>query len=114
MNEDELKARSKQFGLRVMNLVNALPKTTAGRAIGNQVIRSGTSVGANYRAACRGRSKAEFIAKIGIVAEEADESAFWLEMIMDGGLLKSELVSPIHQETEELTAIFRINRDSCG
>jgi len=106
MNEDELKARSKQFGLRVMNLVNALPKTTAGRAIGNQVIRSGTSVGANYRAACRGRSKAEFIAKIGIVAEEADESAFWLEMIMDGGLLKSELVSPIHQETEELTAIF--------
>jgi len=114
MNEDELKARTKQFGLRVMNLVNALPKTTAGRAIGNQVIRSGTSVGANYRAACRGRSKAEFIAKIGIVAEEADESAFWLEMIMDGGLLKSELVSPIHQETEELTAIFRINRDSCG
>ena len=89
-----------------MNLVNALPKTTAGRAIGNQVIRSGTSVGANYRAACRGRSKAEFIAKIGIVAEEADESAFWLEMIMDGGLLKSELVSPIHQEAEELTAIF--------
>ena len=89
-----------------MNLVNALPKTTAGQALGSQLIRSGTSVGANYRAACRGRSKAEFIAKIGIVAEEADESAFWLEMIMDGGLLKSELVSPIHQEAEELTAIF--------
>ena len=69
MNENELKARTKQFGLRVMNLVNALPKTTAGRALGNQLIRSGTSAGANYRAACRGRSKAEFIAKIGTDAE---------------------------------------------
>jgi len=106
MNENDLKARTKQFGLRVMNVVNALPKTTAGRALGNQLIRSGTSVGANYRAACRGRSKAESIAKIGTVAEEADESAFWLEMIMDGGLLQTELVSPIHQEAEELTAIF--------
>ena len=106
MNEQELKARTKQFGLRVMNLVDALPRTTAGRAIGNQLVRSGTSVGANYRAACRGRSKAEFIAKIGTVAEEADESAFWLEMIMEGGLLKSELVSALHQEAEELTAIF--------
>jgi four helix bundle protein len=65
MNEQELKSRTKQFGLRVMNLVDALPKTTAGRAIGNQLVRSGTPVGANYRAACRGRSKAEFIAKIG-------------------------------------------------
>lgn len=89
-----------------MNLVDALPRTIAGGAIGNQLIRSGTSVGANYRAACRGRSKAEFIAKIGTVAEEADESAFWLELIMDGGLLTVELVSPLHQEAEELTAIF--------
>ena len=89
-----------------MNLVDALPKTTAGRAIGNQLVRSGTSVGANYRAACRGRSKAEFIAKIGTVAEEADESAFWLEMIIEGGLLKSELVSALHQEAEELAAIL--------
>ena len=106
MNENELKSRTKQFGLRVMNLVDTLPKTTAGRAIGNQLVRSGTSVGANYRAACRSRSKAEFIAKIGIVAEEADESAFWLELIMEGGLLKPERVSPLHQEAEELTAIF--------
>ena len=89
-----------------MNLVDTLPRTIAGRAIGNQLIRSGTSVGANYRAACRGRSKAEFIAKIGTVTEEADESAFWLELIMDGGLLTVELVSPLHQEAEELTAIF--------
>ncbi|MGH7908737.1 MAG: four helix bundle protein, partial [Thermodesulfobacteriota bacterium] len=94
MNQDELKARTKQFGLRVMKLVDALPKSTAGRAIGNQLIRSATSVGANYRAACRGRSKAEFISKIGTVVEESDESAFWLEMIMDGGLLKPDLVLP--------------------
>ena len=96
MHENELKARTKQFGLGIMNLVDGLPRTT----------RSGTSVGANYRAACRSRSKAEFIAKIGIVVEEADESAFWLELIMDSGILKPELVSPLHQEAEELTAIF--------
>lgn len=106
MNENELKTRTKQFGLRVMNLVAVLPKTAAGRSIGSQLVRSGTSVGANYRAACRSRSKAEFIAKIGVVVEEADESAFWLELIMDGGILKPELVSPLHEEAEELTAIF--------
>jgi four helix bundle protein len=106
MNQEELKARTKQFGLRVMKLVDALPKTTVGRAIGNQLIRSSTSIGANYRSACRSRLKAEFIAKIGVVVEEADESAFWLELIMDGALLKCELVLPLHQEAEELTAIF--------
>lgn len=106
MDEQVLKTRTKQFGLRVLTLVDALPNTTAGRAIGNQLVRSGTSVGANYRAACRGRSKAEFIAKIGTVAEEADESAFWLELIVEGGLLKPELVSPLREEAEELTAIF--------
>lgn len=109
MNENELKARTKQFGLRVMNLVNALPKITAGRALGNQLIRSGTSVGANYRAACRGRSKAEFIAKIGRVAEEADESAFWMELILEGGLLSQGIVLPLHTEAEERTAIFTVS-----
>ena len=106
MNEEDLKARTKQFALRVMKLVSALPQTTAGRAIGSQLVRSGTSVGANYRAACRSRSKAEFVAKIGIVAEEADESAFWLELIVDGELMKHDLVMPLHKEAEELTAIF--------
>jgi four helix bundle protein len=106
MDEQSLKQRTKQFGLRILKLVDALPKTTAGRAIGNQLVRSGTSVGANYRAACRSRSKAEFIAKIGTVTEEADESAFWLEIIMEGGVLKNELVTALHQEAEELTAIF--------
>lgn len=106
MNENELKDRTKQFGLRVMKLVDALPNTTTGRSIGNQLIRSSTSVGANYRAACRGRSKAEFIAKIGTVVEEADESSFWLELIMDGELLARGSVTPLHDEAEELTAIF--------
>ncbi len=73
MNSNELKERTKQFALRIIRLVDALPKTTAGRVIGNQIVRSGTSVGANYRSACRGRSKAEFAAKLGTVAEEADE-----------------------------------------
>jgi four helix bundle protein len=106
MNSDELKRRTKQFALRVMKLVDALPRGTAGRAIGGQLIRSGTSVGANYRAACRGRSKAEFAAKIGTVAEEADESCFWFELIIEGGLLEERLVKPLLDEANELTAIF--------
>lgn len=106
MNEQALKDRTKNFGLRTLTLVDKLPKTTAGRAIGNQLVRSGTSVGANYRAACRSRSKPEFIAKIGVVAEEADESAFWLELIVEGGLLPEKLISPLLTEANELTAIF--------
>ena len=106
MDERELKERTKKFGLRIMKLVDALPNTTSGRAIGNQLIRSGTSVGANYRAACRGRSKAEFIAKLGIVIEEADECGFWLELIMEGNLLPNTQVQPLFKESDELTAIF--------
>ncbi|MEI6166741.1 MAG: four helix bundle protein [bacterium] len=106
MNEAELKQRTKVFALRVLKLVDALPKTTAGRAIGNQLVRSGTSVGANYRASCRSRSKAEFVAKIGVVAEEADESSLWMELIMEGGLLPAGKVAQLHQEAGELTAIF--------
>jgi len=106
MNSEELKKRTKQFALRVMKLVDTLPKTTAGRAIGGQLIRSGTSVGANYRAACRGRSKAEFASKLGTVAEEADESCFWLELIVEGGLLAESMVRSLYEEANELTAIF--------
>ena len=106
MDEVDLKRRTKQFALRIMRLVDALPKTTAGRAIGNQIIRSGTSVGANYRAACRGRSKAEFIAKLGVVVEEADECCFWLELIIGGELLPKEKVETLLVEANELTAIF--------
>lgn len=103
---DELKERTKQYALRIMKLVNALPNTTSGRTIGNQLIRSGTSVGSNYRASCRARSTQEFIAKLGIVVEETDESAFWLEMIIDSGLLKKELVQLLLQETNEILAII--------
>jgi four helix bundle protein len=106
MNENELKKRTKQFGLRFLKLVDSLPNTIAGRAIGGQLVRSGTAVGANYRAACRSRSKVEFIAKLGIVEEEADESAYWLEIIIDGKLLSRELSVPLLDEANELTAIF--------
>jgi four helix bundle protein len=102
----ELLNRTKCFGLRIMKLVDALPKSASGRAIGGQLIRAGTSVGANYRAARRGRSRAEFVAKLGVVVEEADECAYWLELIMEGGLLAPPQVEPLHQEANELTAIF--------
>lgn len=102
----QLKARTKQFALRIMRVVDALPKTTSGRAIGNQLVRAGTAVGANYRAACRGRSKAEFIAKLGIVIEEADECGYWLELIIESELLPKPKVEPLLQEANELAAIF--------
>ena len=112
MNEKELKKRTKQFALRVIKLVNALPKNIQGQSIGRQLIRSGTSVGANYRSACRGRSKAEFVAKLGIVEEEADESAFWMELIIEEGLLEKELVEPLLKEADELVAIMVASRKS--
>lgn len=112
MTKEELKQRTKEFALRVMKLVEALPKNTIGRCLGNQLIRSGTSVGANYRAACRGRSRAEFIAKLGTVAEEADESSFWLELIMDGHIMNRKLVEPLYKEADELTAIFTASLNS--
>jgi four helix bundle protein len=102
----DLKARTKQFALRVMKLVDALPRTIQGRAIANQIIRSATSVASNYRAGCRARSRAEFIAKIGVVEEEADESCFWLELIIDSDLLTEERIHPLLSETNELVAIM--------
>ena len=112
MDENELKHRTKQFALRAMKLVGALPETTVGRTIGNQLVRSATSVGANYRAACRGRSKAEFVAKLGVVVEEADESSYWLELIIDSEMLKKPLVEPLLSESSELTAIMVASRKS--
>ncbi len=106
MDSEELKARTKQFALRVMKLVAALPRTTVGRAIGGQLVRCGTSVGANYRAACRSRSKAEFSAKLGTVEEEADETCFWLEVIVEGALLPAKRVAALLDEANALTAIF--------
>jgi four helix bundle protein len=114
MNSDDLKKRTKQFALRILKLVAALPNTPAGRAIGNQLVRAGTAVPANYRAACRGRSKAEFIAKLGTVEEEADESAFWIELIIEGELLKRSAVESLLLEAEELTKIMASSRISAS
>ena len=106
MNPDELRERTKQFALRIINLVEALPKTVTGRALGNQLVLCGTSVGANYRAACRGRSKAEFNSKLHIVLEEADESAFRLELIIEKEILSEKKILPLLNEANELTKIF--------
>jgi four helix bundle protein len=112
MNKEELKSRTKRFALRVIRLVEALPKTITGRAIGNQLVRCGTGVAANYRASCRARSRAEFIAKIGVVEEESDESAFWLELIVESGLLPVAKVQPLLKEANELVAIMASSRIS--
>ena len=103
---NDLKERTKQFGLRVIRLVESLPKTRTADILGRQLLRSATSVGANYRAACRGRSGAEFQAKLGIVEEEADESAYWIEMLSELGLVKTNLVEPLLREANEITAII--------
>jgi four helix bundle protein len=105
MKPQELKERTKQFALRVMRLIDALPRTPKGNALASQLVRSGMSVAANYRAACRGRSRAEFISKIGIVEEEADETALWLELIIDDKLLSKEKVRSLLNEANELVAI---------
>ena len=114
MNKDDLKDRTKKFALRVMKLVEALPKTASGRAIGNQLVRCGTGVGSNYRACCRARSRAEFIAKIGIVEEEADKGAFWMELIIEGSLLSASKVESLLTEANELVAIMASSRISAA
>jgi four helix bundle protein len=110
MDADDLKLRTKQFALRILKLVAALPDTVEGRTVGGQLARAGTSVGSNYRATCRARSRAEFIAKIGVVLEEADESAFWLELVIEGELLKAVRVQPLLNEADELVQIMASSR----
>jgi four helix bundle protein len=106
-NKDrDLKLRSRQFALRIVKLVESLPKTQTARVFGNQLLRSATSVPANYRAACRSRSKADFIAKMGIVEEETDESIFWIEMLVDTNLVRRSLVKDLLDEGNQLTAIW--------
>lgn len=106
MTKNELKQRTKKYALNIVKLVELLPNTMTGRLMGNQLIRCGTSVAANYRAVLRARSRAEFISKLGTVIEEADESAFWIEMVIESNLLKEKLVDLFLQETNELIAIF--------
>src|SRR5215471_5734086 len=112
MDKRELQNRTKQFALRVLNLVDALPRSTAGRAISSQLVRAATSVGANYRSACRARSRAEFAPKLGVALEEADESLYWLELIRDGKLLPENKLSRLLNEADELTAILASGRKS--
>ena len=110
MDADELKKRTKKFALRILKLVAALPDSVQGRTIGGQLARAGTSVGSNYRASCRSRSTAEFIARIGVVLEEADERGFWLELIIEGELLPANLVQSLLDEANELTSIMASSR----
>ncbi|MHC4156465.1 MAG: four helix bundle protein [Planctomycetota bacterium] len=110
MTPEDLKKRTTEFGLRIIRLVEALPRTLTGEIIGKQLLRCGTSVGANYRAACRGRSKAEFIAKLGIVEEEADESAYWMEMLIEAKVIEPDLLAELLAEADELTAIMAASR----
>src|ERR1035438_5120034 len=105
-NSDALKLRTKDFALRVLRLYRSLPRTEKARILGKQLLRSGTSIGANYRAACRARSRAEFIAKLGIVLEEADETVFWLEVMRESGIFTETKLRDIVQEARELLSIF--------
>ena len=114
MTERELLERTKKFALRIFKLVGALPETIQGRAVAAQLIRSGTSVAANYRAACRARSKAEFVAKLGLVEEEADESAFWLEMIIETNLLGIAQVKLLLSEASEIVAIMASSKKTAA
>jgi four helix bundle protein len=105
MDQAELKRRTKAFGLRIIKLIAELPRGIVPDTIGRQLLRSGTSVGANYRAACRARSTADFISKMGIVEEEADESVYWLEMLIEACIIKAKSLDPLLREADELVAI---------
>ncbi len=110
MDADELRARTRSFSLRVIKMVQILPKNMIADVLGKQVLRSATSVGANYRAACRAQSGAMFIAKLSIVVEEADETVYWLELIRDAGLVKPELLADLMDEAEQILKIMASSR----
>jgi four helix bundle protein len=114
VDAEQLKERTKKFALRVLNLVETLPRGVKGRVLSDQIARAGTSTAANYRAACKARSRAEFIAKIGVAEEEADEVQFWLDLISDDKLMPTERLAPLQQEARELTAIFAASRKSAA
>lgn len=101
----DLKLRTKSYALRIVKLVESLPRSVTAGTMGKQLLRCGTSVAANYRAACRSRSNADFIAKMGIVEEEADESVFWIEMLVETNQIKQALVADLLDEGSQLTAI---------
>jgi four helix bundle protein len=103
---EELRTRTKRFAVRIVKLCDALPNKPSGWIIAKQILRSGTSIAANYRAACRSRSKAEFIAKLCIVVEEADETLYWLELLSETGLMPASKLQSLMDEADQLTAIF--------
>ncbi len=105
-DENNLRDRTKDFALRVIRMFSALPKTTEAQVLGKQLLRSGTSIGANYREAYRGRSKLEFIAKCGDSLRELEETAYWLELLVDAEIVSAAKLEPLCKECDELTAIF--------
>ena len=106
MDAEELKKRTKQFGLRIIKLIEALPSARAANVISNQLLRSGTSVGANYRSACRERSKPDLISKASIAIEEADESLYWMEMLVEAEIMPREKLEALMKEANEIVAIL--------
>ena len=110
MTPDELQARSKQFSLRIIKLVRALPNDIVGWELGKQILRSGTSVSSNYRAARRARSHKEFVSKIGTVVEESDETVHWLELLTESGIVNAQRVANLLREADELMRIFSKTR----
>jgi len=114
MDPEELKHRTKKFALRVLNLAEKLPRGVKGRVLSDQIARAGTSAAANYRAACKARSRAEFVAKIGVAEEEADEVQFWLELICEDNLVPVNRLTELQQEARELTTIFAASRKSAA
>ena len=104
--QEQLRSRTKQFAIRIIRLFRALPRAEEARIIGRQLLRSGTSVAANYRAAGRARSKSEFIAKMGVVVEEADETVFWLDLLVEADIVPETKLRDLSKEANELVAIF--------
>jgi four helix bundle protein len=109
---EELRDRTKIFALRIIRLFRALPVQTDAQVLGKQLLRCGTSVAANYRAVCRARSKAEFIARIGVATEEADEAVLWIELLTESGILKSEMTESLLREARELAAKLTASRQT--
>ena len=106
MDADELKTRTKQLGLRIIKLIEALPPSKAANVIGNQLLRSGTSIGANYRAACRARSKPDFVSNASIAIEEADESLYWMELLAEAQIIPKDRLAALMKEVDEIVAIL--------
>lgn len=106
MKEFDLKARTKNFALRIIKLYSGLPKTSEAQVIGKQVLRSGTSVGAQYREACRSRSNAEFISKMQSSLQELDETSYWFELLVEGEIISPSKLAELRKEADELMAIF--------